>query len=65
MLVLYRSGRQAEAKEVYQRLRDLLSDELGVDPWPGLQGPHTSILGQDAGLAPPAARPAQRSSRKN
>ncbi|NKE57042.1 SARP family transcriptional regulator [Lentzea sp. PSKA42] len=56
MLALYRSGRQAEALSAYQRLRDRLSDELGVDPWPELQRLHTSILRQDPGLAPPAVR---------
>ena len=32
MLALYRSGRQAEALEVYQETRRILVDELGIEP---------------------------------
>ncbi len=37
MLALYRSGRQAEALEVYQDFRRTLSAELGLEPGPGLR----------------------------
>ena len=53
MLALYRSGRQAEALEVYQRARAALHDELGIEPGPELQRLHTAILRQDPVLQHP------------
>lgn len=38
------SGRRAEALQAYQRLRGLLSSELGVDPAPGLQRLQGEVL---------------------
>lgn len=55
MLALYRSGRQAEALEAYHDTRKTLRDELGLEPGPGLQRLHGSILRQDAPLEPRAA----------
>lgn len=60
MLALYRSGRQADALEAYQRARSLLVGELGVDPGNDLQRLHQQVLGADPALtlaAPPARRP--------
>jgi predicted ATPase/DNA-binding SARP family transcriptional activator len=51
MLALYRSGRQAEASDLYQRTRQRLVDELGMEPGPDLQLLLKRILQQDAGLA--------------
>jgi predicted ATPase/DNA-binding SARP family transcriptional activator len=51
MLALYRSDRQAEALEVFQRARHAMRDELGIEPGPALQGLQRAILEQDAALA--------------
>ena len=56
MLALYRSGRQAEALEVYQRARRLLDEELAVAPGPALRELERAVLRQDASLeAAPAS----------
>jgi YVTN family beta-propeller protein len=56
MLTLYRSDRQAEALQVYQEFRHALSEELGLDPSPGLQQLEVALLNRDASLdAPPAS----------
>jgi DNA-binding SARP family transcriptional activator/Tfp pilus assembly protein PilF len=57
MLALYRSGRQAEALEVYREGHRLLVEELGLEPGPDLQELQRAILSGDPGLrldAPPA-----------
>jgi ABC-type transport system substrate-binding protein len=56
MLALYRSGRQGEALEAYERARRGLAEELGVDPGPVLAEVQQGILRQDPGLAPAQAR---------
>ncbi|MGZ4380660.1 MAG: BTAD domain-containing putative transcriptional regulator [Gaiellaceae bacterium] len=53
MLALYRSGRQAEALEAYRAGRQLLVDELGIEPGPALQELERAILRQDQALAEP------------
>jgi DNA-binding SARP family transcriptional activator len=61
MLALYRSGRQAEALEVYQAARRTLIDELGLEPSHELQRLERAILEQDPSLELPAEprRPAE------
>jgi predicted ATPase/DNA-binding SARP family transcriptional activator len=70
MLALYRSGRQAEALEVYRATRRLLAEELGLEPSAELQRLERLVLTQDEELdlprlqapaepqaPPPAERP--------
>jgi predicted ATPase/DNA-binding SARP family transcriptional activator len=47
MLALYRSGRQAESSAVYQETRELLVDQLGMEPGSELQQLLKRILNQD------------------
>ncbi|GAA4727990.1 AfsR/SARP family transcriptional regulator [Phytohabitans rumicis] len=53
MLVLYRLGRQADALEAYRRARQLLREELGVEPGTELRRLHQAILREDPDLAAP------------
>src|ERR671931_189963 len=53
MLALYRSGRQADALELYRATRRLLDDELGLDPSPELQRLERLVLTHDSELDPP------------
>jgi WD40 repeat protein/DNA-binding SARP family transcriptional activator len=50
MRALYRCGRQVEALEVYQRARDELARQFGLDPGPELQTMQARILNQDPSL---------------
>ena len=52
ILVLYRSGRQAEALRAYTEIRDRLVGELGIDPGPALRELQARILAQDPSLGP-------------
>ena len=55
MLALYRSGRQAEALDVYQEARARFVEELGIEPGPELRQLQSEILRHGAGLAVPGA----------
>jgi len=56
MLALYRSGRQAEALELYRETARLFWDELGIAPGRELRERERAILTHDPSLAAPDAR---------
>src|SRR6185503_7294647 len=53
MVALYRCGRQADALAVYQRVRTILCDELGLEPGGDLRRLEAAILDHDPSLAVP------------
>ena len=59
MLALYRDGRQAEALDVFQRVRRKLRTELGLEPGPALQGLQQAILRQEPSLDVTSSAPAR------
>ncbi|WP_328617304.1 winged helix-turn-helix domain-containing protein [Amycolatopsis sp. NBC_00355] len=59
MLALYRSGRQAEALDVYARIQRRLEDEVGLYPGPELREMQRRILSSDPTLAATITRPTQ------
>ena len=56
MLALYRANRQAQALEVYRQGRQLLSEELGLQPSEALQLLERQILEQNPALRPTRRR---------
>ena len=59
MLALYREGRQAEALDVYQRIRRKLRTELGLEPGSALQQLQRAILRQESSLDAESPAPEQ------
>lgn len=67
MLALYRSGRRAEALEAYRVGRELMIDEVGIEPGPELRELESAMLSDSGGLLapstpPPAVAPAESAS---
>ncbi|RKN27325.1 transcriptional regulator [Micromonospora musae] len=53
-LALWRAGRQGDALAALRRAREVLAEELGLDPGPALVQLELAILGQRVDLLPPA-----------
>jgi predicted ATPase/DNA-binding SARP family transcriptional activator len=53
MLALYRSGRQADALEAFGRAREVLVEQLGIEPGAELADLHQAMLVQDRTLDAP------------
>ncbi len=57
-LALYRCGRQADTLAALRRAREVLVDELGIDPSPALKQLESDVLAQAPSLdAPEEAAP--------
>jgi DNA-binding SARP family transcriptional activator len=59
MRALEGAGRRAEALETYAQARQVIADELGVDPGSELQRLYAELLAADASAVPTSYRPAQ------
>ena len=53
MRALEEAGRRAEALQAYAQARQMISDELGIDPGSELQRLYTELLAADAASQPP------------
>jgi YVTN family beta-propeller protein len=56
IVALYRSGRQSDALGAYRRARQILIEQVGVEPGPGLRRVERAVLEQDPRLDAPPAR---------
>ena len=55
MTAQYRQGRQVDALRTFQTARDVLVDELGLEPGPELRELEQRVLAQDPTLRPARA----------
>jgi len=54
MVALYRCDRQSDSLRAFQRAREMLADELGLEPGPALRELERQVLNQDPALDAPA-----------
>jgi predicted ATPase/DNA-binding SARP family transcriptional activator len=59
MLALYRGGRQADALEAYRHAREVLVEQLGIEPGAELHDVHEAILAHDPAIDAPPVSPRQ------
>jgi hypothetical protein len=55
IVALYRAGRQADAVRAYQRARDVLVEQLGLEPGVDLRRLEAAVLARDSALDAPEA----------
>jgi len=58
-LALYASGRQSDALAALRRAREILAEEMGLDPGPALVQLESAVLNQQLTIEPPPQRPPQ------
>jgi len=58
-LALYASGRQSDALGALRRAREILAEEMGLDPGPALVQLESDVLSQQLTIEPPPQRPPQ------